>query len=183
MHRRAVLSGGIRIEMVARSRWRRRGRRTLGPVPQFRVAQDLFDDRAVPDLADDFQWFRATGTNQAVSFVHSSNQPCPRTAALTRQLRAVGSVLVHPLRCSRGSGCGWCRARGTPARIGKGSVIPDELLSRSFTPGERAKLEQRGRARYGEPVDTRVTPVDHIPVPESGKRLRVISRIPPLAFR
>jgi len=28
-----------------------------------------------------------------------------------------------------------------------------------------------------------ITPADDIPVPESGKRLRVISRIPPLAFR
>jgi len=49
----------------------------------------------------------------------------------------------------------------------------------SFTQGERAKLEQRVRERYGEPVDIRITLVDDIPVPESGKRMRVISKISP----
>lgn len=51
----------------------------------------------------------------------------------------------------------------------------------SFTEAERAKLEKRVRRHYGGPVAIRITPVNDIPAGESGKRLRVISRISPFA--
>ena len=55
----------------------------------------------------------------------------PLTFALARELgAAVGTVLLPPVRSSRRSGCRWGRVRGSPARIGKSSVIPDQLLSR-----------------------------------------------------
>lgn len=53
----------------------------------------------------------------------------------------------------------------------------------SFTQAERAKLERRVRERYGGPVEIRITLVDDIPVGESGKRRRVISKISPFEFR
>jgi phenylacetate-CoA ligase len=53
------------------------------------------------------------------------------------------------------------------------------VADKSFTPVERMKLETRVRERYGGPVDIRITLVDDIPVSESGKHLRVISKISP----
>ena len=44
-------------------------RRTLGPVPQLQVPQDLFNDRAVADQADDFKWSGAAGADQRIRFV------------------------------------------------------------------------------------------------------------------
>ena len=74
---------------------------------------------------------RAAGTDQGVRFVHFLDQPGPRTPAAARELlAAVGIVLGHPLRSGRRSGCRCGSAGGNPARIGKSSVIPDQLLSR-----------------------------------------------------
>jgi hypothetical protein len=44
-------------------------RRTLGPVPEFQVAQDLFDHDAVIGEADDFQRAGAARANEWVRFV------------------------------------------------------------------------------------------------------------------
>jgi phenylacetate-CoA ligase len=55
------------------------------------------------------------------------------------------------------------------------------VADQAFTPAERRKLERRARERYGSPVDIRITLVEDIPVSESGKHLRVISKISPFS--
>jgi hypothetical protein len=106
-------------------------RRTLGPVSQLQVAQDLFNDRGLADQADDCNWSEAAGADQRIRFLHFLKQPRPRAPAGARKLlAAVGIVLARRLRV------GWMSGRGSrslcrnPARIGKGSVIPDQPLSR-----------------------------------------------------
>ena len=42
------------------------GRGALGPVPQLQVPQDLFNDRAVADQADDFERSGAAGTDEGI---------------------------------------------------------------------------------------------------------------------
>ena len=141
--------------------WRRR----LGPVPPLQVAQDLFDDRAVAEQADDFQWSRAAGTDQRVGFVHFFNQPGPRTPARARPLRAaVGTVLVHRLPSGWRSRCRCWSARGNVARIGKSSVIPDQLLPRIRDVGAQGgqEIERRkdsGRRGLGIAAGAKLTAV------------------------
>ena len=139
-------------------------RRTLGPVPQLQVAQDLFDDRAVADQADDFEWSGAAGTDQGIRFVHFLNQPGPRTPAVARELlAAVGIVLVPRLRVGRMSGCRSRSLCRNPARIGKSSVIADQLLSRIRDVGAQGGQEverrkdagRRGLGFAGGPGDRR----------------------------
>jgi hypothetical protein len=78
----------------------RRRRRTLGPVPQLQVPQDLLNDRTVADQADDGKRSRAAGTNQGRRFVDFLNQPGSGAPAGARELPAtVGFVLVHSLHC------------------------------------------------------------------------------------
>ena len=147
MPRLAVLSGSIRIELIMKGCWRQRGWRTLGAVPQLQVAQDLFDDRAGADQADNFEWFGAVGTDQGICLIHFLDQPGPRTPALVRQLgAAVRTLLLLRLSCGRRSGCRCCHGRGNPARMGKSSVIPDELLSRIRDMGAQSGREvERGK--------------------------------------
>jgi hypothetical protein len=49
----------------------RERRRTLGPVPQLKVLQDLLNNRAVADQADDCKWSAAAGTDQGVGFSYT----------------------------------------------------------------------------------------------------------------
>ena len=63
------LAGCVQIDdrLVVLDRSLRRGRRRpLGPVPQLQMPQDLFNDRALADQADDFQRSGAAGHVPAI---------------------------------------------------------------------------------------------------------------------
>ena len=77
IERSAGIFGGIQIEVIMKSSWRRRGRRALRPLPKLQVAQDLFDDARSIDQAYDLQRAVATGTDQRVRLVDLLNKPCP----------------------------------------------------------------------------------------------------------
>ena len=71
-------------------------RRPLGTVPQLQVPEDLCNDRAVADQADDFKWSGAAGADQRMRLVHFLNQPRPRAPAGGRELLAVVGIVLAP---------------------------------------------------------------------------------------
>ena len=80
-------------------------RRPVGTVAQLQVPEDLCNDRAVADQADDFKWSGAAGADQRMRLVHFLNQPRPRAPAGTREhLAVVGIVLAPRLRVGWMSG-------------------------------------------------------------------------------
>jgi hypothetical protein len=106
----------------------RAGRRTLGPVPQSQVAEDLLDDGAGADQADDLKGSRAAGADQGIGFVDSLHQPPPGASAGAREFpAAVGVILASLPRSLRESRCR--SGRPSPVGVGKSSIIADQLLS------------------------------------------------------
>ena len=73
-------------------------RRTFGPVPQLQVAQDLFNDRAVADQADDLERSGAAGTDQGIRFVHFLDQPGPGSSAAALQFNSRTLLVPRTVR-------------------------------------------------------------------------------------
>jgi len=73
---------GSSSSTIGSSHWmdRRAARGTLGPMPQFQVAQDLLNDRGVSDQADNLERSGAAGTDQVICFVHFLDPPSPADA-------------------------------------------------------------------------------------------------------
>jgi predicted nucleic acid-binding protein len=126
----------------ARSSW------ALLPVPQFQVTQDLVDHRPVADQADDFERARAERANQEVRFVHFLNQPGPRAPDLAPEL--VGAAALFVVRRQRNRrGIRNASAGPSPAHIGEGAVVPDQLLSGIRDMAAQSGQEVEGREDAG----------------------------------
>jgi len=125
-----------------------RGRRALRPVPEFQVAQDLLDHRPVADQADDFERARAVRANQGVRFVHFLYQPSPLAPDLALELVGAGAIFVARRRRNR-RGIGNASAGLSPAHIGEGAVVADQLLSRIGNVGAQSGQEVEGREDAG----------------------------------
>jgi hypothetical protein len=98
----AVLLNPRNVGIAVNASVGRRRRRTLGPIPEFQGAQDIFDHGALIDQADDFQRAGAARANEWIRFVHFLDKPRPRVPQLARQLiGATGVFLVRRQRIGR----------------------------------------------------------------------------------
>ena len=106
-----------------------RRRRTLGPVPEFQVAQDFFDHGAVADQTDDFERAGAGRANQWGRFVHLLNQPRPRAPDPAPELVGAAAIFVARRQRNRRT-IRNASASVSPVHIREGAVVPDGLPSR-----------------------------------------------------